>query len=126
MKKIFLLLVMCSLMVCGCTNIPEKDKTSTEISKVDISTVYNFTDKEIETAKKVAETYYSNTNYYSNIKSIEYNLNTSIYDEHSSSYKKGNLITFSVYTKDTENPPREIALSRESENSNWKVINEGY
>lgn len=126
-KKIILFLVMCSLMLYGCTNAEKKDKNSKEISKATTNNdLDNFTDKEIEEAKKIADAYYRNTNYYDNIKKIEYNLNTFLYKQHSPEYKKGNLITFLVYTKDTENPPREIALAREKEDGKWKVINEGY
>lgn len=126
MKKIFCLLLACALLICGCTNTSEKNKTVKEISNSDNSNLYNFTDNEIESAKKIAEIYYNNTNYSDTIENIKYDLNNSLYNQHSSDYEKGNLITFSVYTKDTATPPREIALARKSKDSNWEVINEGY
>ena len=86
----------------------------------------SFTETEIASAKKVAETYYKGTTF--KIASIVYNI--TLINRVSSNliieYGKENLITFTVNLKDSENPPRGITLARKDANSSWKVVTEGY
>jgi hypothetical protein len=84
----------------------------------------DFTEEEIDNAKKVAEAYYKETSFI--VGSIEYDITNTLYKQYSADYEKQNLITFTVKIKRSENPPRGIVLKRKDLNSNWEVLDEGY
>jgi len=84
----------------------------------------DFTEEEIINAQKVAESYYEETSFI--VESIEYDITNSLYEQYSADHEKENLITFTVKVKDSENPPRAIALERKYSNSDWVVLDEGY
>lgn len=126
-------------MACGCTNI-SKVKTEKENSQQELTISNNddwptFTDKEIEAAKEVAKLYYKHIKLPHAIESIDYNMSNDEKDKiykgfignNTSKYKNINSIFFLVHTKDEDgyDQKRLILLTRESKDSNWKVINEG-
>lgn len=126
-------------MVCGCTNI-SKVKTEKENSQQELTISNNddwptFTDKEIEEAKEVAKLHYKHIKLPRAIESIDYNMSNDEKDKiykgfvgnDTSKYKNINSIFFLVHTKDEDgyDQKRLILLTRESKDSNWKVINEG-
>lgn len=85
---------------------------------------YNFTDEEIESAKKIAEAYYKRTIW--EPKSYQFDKTNCLYKEHAKEYDKDKLIVFTVTIENSEDPPRGIILVRADSNSEWKVVGEGY
>ena len=138
MKKLVFLLSLCSMIICGCTNISEV-KTEKENSQQEESISKNndwptFTDKEVEEAKEVAKAYYKHMKLPHDIESIEYIINNDEKDKiypaflgSTSEYKNSNTIIFLAHTKDEDSldQSRLIVLTRENKDSNWKVVNEG-
>lgn len=84
----------------------------------------DFTEEEIANAQKAAVAYYEGTSFI--IESIEYDITNTLYVQYSNNYGKKNLITFTVKVKNSENPPRGIALERKDLKSDWEVLDEGY
>lgn len=139
MKKLVFLLFLCSVMICGCTNISEA-KTEKENSQQEVYISNNndwptFTDKEVEDAKEVAKAYYKHINLPHDIESIDYNMSNDEKDKiykgfigkNTSEYKNSNSIFFLIHTKDEDSceQSRLILLTRENKDSNWRVVNEG-
>lgn len=139
MKKLVFLLFLCSVMICGCTNISEvkteKENIQQEAAISNNNDWPTFTDKEVEDAKKVAKLHYKHINLPHEIESIDYNLSNDEKDKiykgfignDTSKYKNSNSIFFLVRTKDEDgcDQSRLILLTRENKNGKWKVVNEG-
>ena len=85
---------------------------------------YDFSNEEIESAKKIAEAYYKRTIW--KPKSYQFDKTNSLYKEHSKEYDKDKLIVFTVTIENSEDPPRGVILVRADSNSEWKVVGEGY
>lgn len=85
---------------------------------------YDFSDKEIESAQKVAKAYYKRTIW--KPKSYQFDKTNCLYGDYSKKYDKDKLIVFSVTIENSEDPPRGIVLVRTNTNSDWKVVGEGY
>lgn len=132
---------MFTLIISGCSN-GDNSSSSGEIEsqqninskEIDLpesptdestsNTFVGFTDEEIESAKKVAETYYRDRLF--KIIEMKFDLTNSIYKNYSSEYEESNLITFTVKIANSDNPPRQIALIRKDSDSSWEVLSEGY
>jgi len=139
MKKLIFLSFLCTVMICGCTNISqaktEKENSQQNVSISDNNEWPTFTDKEAEKAKEVAKAYYKHINLPHDIESIDYNMSNDEKDKiykgfignDTSKYKNSNSIFFLVHTKDEDgcDQSRLILLTRENKDSNWKVVNEG-
>jgi hypothetical protein len=148
MKRFVLIFlgVVCLLSMIGCSKSNTNNFSETELlrQKVDFeqkevktspetnSTIgissdddfENFTVEELENAQKVAEAYYEGTSFIA--ESIEYDITNTLYEQYSVEYAKENLITFTVKVKESEDPPRGIALKRINSYSEWEVLDEGY
>ncbi|MCY1713327.1 hypothetical protein [Caproiciproducens galactitolivorans] len=85
---------------------------------------YDFSDEEIESAKKIAEAYYKRTIW--KPKSYQFDKTNCLYGDYSKKYDKDRLVVFTVTIENSEDPPRGIALVRADSNSDWKVVGEGY
>lgn len=148
MKRFLLMFLGFVYLLCmtGCSNSNSNNFSKTELSQQDldfekeeVSTTAelapmsdesaagdfeDFTVEEIANAQKIAEAYYEGTSLL--VESIEYGITNTLYAQYSADYEKQNLITFTVKVKDSENPPRGIALERKNLNSDWEVLDEGY
>lgn len=85
---------------------------------------YDFSDEEIESAKKIAEAYYKGTIW--KPKSYQLDKKNYMYEKYSKKYDKDKLIVFTVIIENSEDPPQGIALVRTNTNSDWKIAGVGY
>ena len=85
---------------------------------------YDFSDEEIESAKKIAEAYYKGTIWKPKLYQLD--KKNYMYEKYSKKYDKGKLIVFTVTIENSEDPPQGIALVRTNTNSDWKIVGVGY
>lgn len=100
-----------------------EDKPNTEVTN-NLPTHKELSNEELSNAEEVIREYYQDTIF--ELESIKLDLSISFYEQYYSEYYDKDLITFLVSIKNSENPPREIALYRQSSDSNWEIISEGY
>ena len=145
MNRIFLVIIICIMLIGveGCNNndktaVPEisSEETnensnetiiddtiepSSETISEDLSSI---AEEDIDIAMQIVDKYYANTSF--QIESIIYDLTNILYEQYITDYDVKNIMAFTVNIIDSENPPRGIALGREDEDSEWKIIGEGY